>query len=326
MDMPTRPEGRLRAPTRVPHPYHQAIIDAYRAMGRPNFHQVSPSEARELLRSAVAAAPLPADLPMLRTVENVLIEGRQGPIPLRLYYPSGEALGTCVFFHGGGWVIGDLDQCDSTCRRLAGRAGCRVVSVDYRLAPEHPFPRPLDDCWAALCWAFATYSGSVIVAGESAGGNLAAACAIRARDSGGPRLAGQLLICPVTDHAVDTLSYREFGDRDWLISTADMRWFWDHYCPPQVDRNHPLVSPLRVAETADLAPSFVMVGGLDPLRDEGLAYARRLAEGGVSVSLRCDAGMVHGYLAASATVPAARDALSDALHWVHLRLGEDFEV
>ncbi len=183
---------------RSPHPYHQAIIDAYQAVGRPKFHQVSPVQARELLRSAVAAAPKPADLPVLHSVEHVTIHGRRGPILLRVYQPAGETAGTCVFFHGGGWVIGDLDQCDSTCRRLAGGAKCRVVGVDYRLAPEHPFPEPLDDCWEALGWVSATYPGGVIVGGESAGANLAAACAIRVRDGAGVRLAGQLLVCPVT--------------------------------------------------------------------------------------------------------------------------------
>ncbi len=307
---------------RSPHPYHQAIIDAYQAVGRPKFHQVSPVQARELLRSAVAAAPKPADLPMLHSVEHVTIQGRRGPILLRVYQPAGETAGTCVFFHGGGWVMGDLDQCDSTCRRLAGGAKCRVVGVDYRLAPEHPFPEPLDDCWEALGWVSATYPGGVIVGGESAGANLAAACAIRVRDGAGVRLAGQLLVCPVTDHDLGTESYRQFGNRDWLISSADMRWFWDHYCPPQVDRNQPLVSPLRVVETAGLATAFLLVGGLDPLRDDGLSYARRLAEGGVSVTSRCDAGMVHGYLSAAAAVPAAREALADAVRWIEARLSE----
>ncbi len=304
-----------------PHPYHQAIIDAYRAAGRPCFHQVSPQEAREVLRSGIAAAPVPPDLPELRAVENRTIDGPHGLIPARLYHPMGEPLGTCVFFHGGGWVIGDLDLTDATCRRLAGRGQCLVISVDYRLAPEHPFPQPLDDCWAALLWAVETFPGPLLVAGESAGGNLAAACAIRARDAGGPALAGQLLAYPVTDHDFETLSYRQVGDRNWLLSTADMRWFWDHYCPAGVDRNLPEISPLRLQSTAGLAPALVILGELDPLRDEGLAYARRLAEGGVTVSTRCDAGMVHGYLSAAASVPAAAAALDEAVRWMAACMG-----
>ncbi|MEY4161061.1 MAG: hypothetical protein RLZZ136_1682 [Pseudomonadota bacterium] len=303
------------------HPYHQAIIAANEAAGRPYFHQLGPQEARDLLRNTIAAAPVPADLPPLAGVVDRNISGPNGLIALRIYEPVGEILGTCVFFHGGGWVIGDLDQVESTCRRLAGQSRHRIISVDYRLAPEHPFPQPLDDCWSALLWASTTFPGSLIVAGESAGGNLAAACAIRAREAGGPELAGQLLAYPVTDHDFTTLSYREIGGRNWLLSTADMQWFWDHYCPAGVNRDNPEVSPLRVGTTHDLAPAMVVVGELDPLRDEGVAYARRLAEGGVTVSLRCDKAMIHGYLAAAAAVPAAAAALADATRWMRLQAG-----
>jgi acetyl esterase len=276
------------------HPYHQAIIDANRAANRPYFHQLSPAAARELLRAAIAAAPPPQNLPALASVEDREIDGAFGPIPVRIYDPLGTPWGTVVFFHGGGWVIGDLDQVDTTCRRLAGLAQCRIVSVDYRLAPEHPYPAPLDDCWTALAWAQRSFPGGLIVAGESAGGNLAAACAIRARDRGGPLLSGQVLVYPVTGHDFDTGSYRQIGAMNWLLSTADMRWFWDHYCPAGIDRTMPEISPLHVATTGGLAPALVIVGELDPLRDEGLAYARRLAEGGVAVVTRCDSGRRRG--------------------------------
>jgi acetyl esterase len=298
------------------HPYHRTIIEANEAAGRPYFHQLSPVDARELLRAGIAAAPPALDLPELKAVENTSIEGPAGPIPLRIYMPEGAVIGTCVFFHAGGWIIGDLDLCDATCRRLAGWASCRIVSVDYRTAPEHPFPQPLEDCWAALKWADRQYPGSLIVAGESAGGNLAAVCALRARDAGSPDLAGQLLAYPVVDHDFETASYREVGTRNWLLSTADMRWFWDHYCPDRLDRNDPEISPLRIETTAGLAPAMILVGELDPLRDEGLAYARRLAEGGVPVTTRFDASMVHGYLAAAGSVPIAKVALSDATRWI----------
>jgi acetyl esterase len=303
------------------HPYHQAIIDANQAAGRPYFHQLSAVDARELLRAAIAAAPPPKDLLALGSVENLEIDGDHGLTPLRIYTPLGAPWGTVVFFHGGGWVIGDLDQVDTTCRRLAGRAQCRIVSVDYRLAPEHPYPAPLDDCWRALEWAQQAFPGGLVVAGESAGGNLAAACAIRARDRGGPALAGQLLAYPVTGHDFDTGSYRQIGDMNWLLSTADMRWFWDHYCPAGIDRNAPEISPMQVETTAGLAPALVIVGELDPLRDEGLDYARRLAEGGVEVITRCDAAMIHGYLAAAGAVPVAAAALADAARWMRMRLG-----
>ena len=307
--------------TKTPHPYHQAIIDGYAAAGRPYFHQTTPSQAREMLRAGIAAMPPAVDLPDLASVENRAIAGPHGPIGLRIYTPPGAALGTCVYFHGGGWVVGDLDQSDATCRRLAGQSQSVVVSVDYRLAPEHPYPQPLDDCWAAVVWAAGHFPGGVLVAGDSAGGNLAAACAIRARDAGGPALAGQVLNYPVTDHDFDTASYRELGDKNWLLSTKDMRWFWDHYCPDGIDRTHAEISPLRVATTAGLAPAMVLVAGLDPLRDEGLAYASHLAAGGVNVTLRSDAGMVHGYLAAAGAVVEAKAALGDVARWMRAQLG-----
>ena len=303
------------------HPYHQTLIDANKAAGRPFFHQLSPQDARELLRTGIAAAPKPTDLPELAKVEDLSIDGPHGAIPLRIYHPLGEALGTCVFFHGGGWVIGDLDQTDATCRRLAGRSGCVIVSVDDRLAPEYPYPQPLDDCWAAVKWAAGAFAGGLLLAGESAGGNLAAACAIRARDAGGPAVAGQVLVYPVTDHDFTTGSYTQVGERNWLLSTADMRYFWDHYCPAGVDRTAPEISPLHVASTVGLAPALVVLGELDPLRDEGLAYALRLAQGGVPVVTRCDASMVHGYLAAAAVVPAAAEALADIVRWMRQRFG-----
>jgi len=308
--------------TGTPHPYHQAIIDTYAAAGRPFFHQVTPAEARAMLRAGLTMAPPPVGLPTLASVVDETIPGPYGPIGIRRYLPEGAALGSCVYFHGGGWVIGDLDLADTTCRRIAAGAQAEIISVDYRLAPEHPFPQPLDDSFAALEWAARERPGPLLVIGESAGGNLAAACAIRARDASGPALAGQCLAYPVTDHHFETGSYRAFGDRNWLLSTADMRWFWDHYCPAGTDRTHPEVSPLRADDLSDLAPGFILAGQLDPLRDEALAYAARLAQAGVTVTCRCDSAMVHGYLAAAAMVPAAAEALADAVKWIKTRLGE----
>lgn len=305
----------------TPHPYYQAILDAYAAAGRPFFHQVEPAQARAMLRAGIAAAPPPTDLPALAEVVDEAIDGPHGTIPIRRYVPKGAASGICLYLHAGGWVIGDLDFSDATCRRIAGRAGAEVVSVDYRLAPEHPYPQPLDDCFAALEWAAANRPGPLLIVGESAGGNLAAACAIRARDAGGPALAGQLLAYPVTDHALDTGSYREVGGRNWLLSTADMAWFWDHYAPPGVDRADPLLSPLRVADAAGLPPAMIVVGELDPLRDEALAYAERLRAAGMPVATRTDPGMLHGYLGAAGAVPLAAEALGEAVGWIRARLG-----
>ena len=303
-----------------PHPFFQAVIDLYRRTDRPFFHQLSAGDARELLRQTTAAAPVPNDVPELAKVENRSIVGPHGLVPLRIYEPRDPLSGTLVYFHSGGWVIGDLDSADATCRRLASAARCRVVSADYRLAPEHPYPHPLDDAYAALEWTAGNWPEPLVVGGESAGGNLAAACAIRARERGGPRLGGQWLAYPATDHDFTTGSYEDIGPRNWLLSTADMRWFWDHYCPPGVDRSHPEVSPLRLEDCRGLPSAMVVVGELDPLRDEGLAYAARLADDGVSVTTRRDGAMLHGYLGAAAAIQIAAEAVRASGDWIRMRL------
>jgi acetyl esterase len=304
----------------TPHPFFKAIIDLYRETERPSFHQVDVATAREMLRWTTAAAPVPPDLPDLASVEDRDFPGPHGSVRVRIYNPSDPAAGTIVYFHSGGWVIGDLASADATCRRLAHGARSRLISVDYRLAPEHPFPQPLDDAFAAVLWAAEEWPEPVLVGGESAGGNLAAASAIRARGQERPRLAGQWLAYPVTDHDFETRSYRDIGPKNWLLPTADMQWFWDHYCPPETDRTNPEVSPLRVGDARGLPPTMIVLGELDPLRDEGLAFAARLAQEGVSVTCRCDAEMVHGYLGAAGVVPAAAEALQASANWIRARL------
>ena len=308
------------------HPYYKAIIDAYAAAGRPYFHQVSPVEARAMMRASMAAAPPPVGLPELASVTNETIPGPHGDIPVRRYKPQGASPGICVFFHAGGWVIGDLDLSDSTCRRLAGAAQCEIVSVEYRKAPEHPFPQPLDDAYAALQWAARQNAGPVLLIGESAGGNLAAACAIRARDENGPKVVGQFLAYPVTDHDFQTASYNEVGDNNWLLSRNDMRWFWDQYAPSSAVRANPLLSPLHVANAAGLPPSLIYVAELDPLREEGLAYARKLSDAGVPVATRCDPEMLHGYLSAAGAIPQVAEALAEAGAWIKDRLAESRDM
>jgi len=302
------------------HPYYRRILDAYAESGRPYYHQVTPVEAREMLRASLAAAPPQVDLPEMESVRDDVVRGRSCNIPIRRYRPEGGCLGVCLYFHAGGWVIGDLDTADPLCRRLAAYAGCEVISVAYRLAPENPYPAALDDAYDVLEWASAESREPLVVSGESAGGNLAAACAIRARAEKGPSIAGQLLIYPVIDHDFETASYRDVGACNYLLSGADMRWFWDQYCPPSVDRMDPLVSPLRVENTAGLPPALIYVAELDPLRDEGLAYADRLAEGGVDVVTRCDKAMLHGYLSAAGSIEVAAEAVAQAGEWIRARI------
>jgi len=303
----------------TPHPYYQAILDVYAAAGRPYFHQVTPPEARAMLRASLAASPLPVGLPDLAAVVNETIPGPGGAIPIRRYVPSSATPGTIVYFHAGGWVIGDLDFSDATCRRVAGLTQAEIISVDYRLAPEHPFPAPLDDAFAALQWAVGRKPAPLLVMGESAGANLAAACTILAREKG-LALAGQCLAYPVTDHDFETASYREIGAKNWLLSTADMRWFWDHFAPPDIDRSNPLLSPLRLPNAAGLPPAIIVTGALDPLRDEALAYAAKLQAAGVPTVTRCDDAMLHGYLSAAGAVPLAAEALRQIAGWIHEQL------
>jgi acetyl esterase len=297
------------------HPYFKAIVEAYATAGRSFFHQVAPEQAREMLRATQKIAAKPTDLPALSSVSDSEVSGPNGPVRVRRYVPEGEILGTCVFCHAGGWVIGDLDTADSVCRRLAAHAGCEVVSVDYRLAPEHSFPKPLDDAYAALSWA-TTLGRPLVIAGESAGANLMAACAIRARNEKGPNVIAQFLACPVVDHNFATPSYKTYGDKNWLLSRADMEWFWNHYCPSSVDRDIALVSPLRVVSAAGLPPTFILVAELDPLRDEGLAYAERLKRDCVDVTVKEGRGMLHGYLNAAGAVPEVAQTVVEAGLWL----------
>jgi acetyl esterase len=305
------------------HPHFQDIIEAYRASGRPSFSQVSPTEARELLRRSIVIARANQIPLALASVTDHVIPGPNGPLRIRRYRPHGVWNGTCVYFHAGGWVIGDLEMSDPLCRLLAAEAHCEIVSVEYRLAPEYPYPAPLNDAYAAVQWAALHCSSPLMVAGESAGGNLAAACAIRARDCAGPSIRGQFLAYPVMDADFTTSSYQECGDRGWLLSTQDMQWFWNHYCPPEVDRTHPLISPLRVQSAAGLPPMLVFAAECDPLRDEALAYAALLSRAGVPVRTRCDPGMLHGYLNAMSAIPLAAEAASEAAAWIRQRLDNE---
>ena len=228
----------------------------------PQITEQSPEDARVSANPAFAA--LGGEGEAVAAVLNRSIPGPDGEIPVRIYQPSGSGtFAGLVFFHGGGWVLGDLDTHDAACRAVCNAAGVTVVSVQYRLAPEHKFPAPLDDCFAALDWVAAHGSeigvdGSrLAVGGDSAGGNLAAAVALRAKQRGGPALRHQLLVYPVTDHAYDTVSYTDNGS-DYFLTTELMRWFWDHYLRSEADGDDPEASPLRAAD-ADLV-------GLPPRR------------------------------------------------------------
>ncbi|HET6864839.1 MAG TPA: alpha/beta hydrolase, partial [Solirubrobacteraceae bacterium] len=249
-------------------PQAKAFLAGMEASGAPPLYELSPEEARGatgMITELIGAGPEVA------IVEDFTCDTATGTIGARRYEP-GDAAGTILWIHGGGWVICDLNTHDAVCRLLAVSSGCRVIAVDYRRAPEHPFPAPLEDCWDALqAAAAASGDAPLIVAGDSAGGNMAAACALRARDRGGPALALQVLICPVIDHDMTTPSYRERGSgSDLFITAKDMEWFWNCYIPDPAARSVPDASPLRAESLSNLPPAIVITAEYDPLRDEGI--------------------------------------------------------
>lgn len=254
-----------------------------------------------------------------RRVEDLEIPGDGGPIPARLYTPleSADIGPLIVFFHGGGWSVGSIDACDNVCRFLAAHSGFRVLSVGYRLAPEHPFPAAVDDASAAYRFAYenaealGTQPGRIVVAGESAGGNLAAVVAREATEAGiAP--AFQLLFCPITDLSRKTRSYSLFAE-GYVLTEAQMDWFRDNYLSKPSHATDPRASPLLAAEFAGLPPGYIAVSGFDPLRDEGEEYARRLRDAGVAVALRRHPGLVHGIIYGTAFGNAGRSVLLEAI-------------
>lgn len=295
----------------------QALLRLAELAGVDSFAAMSVERARATTRIEAAVAAARPPLPMAR-VEALRAPGPAGPLPCRFYVPPGPAAAEpaplLVYFHGGGWVIGDLDTHDDVCRFIATRAGVRVLSVGYRLAPEHPFPAPVEDAVAAFAWAAANAAGlgadpgRIAVGGDSAGGNLSAVVSMLARDGGGPRPAMQLLIYPVTDARAETTSRRLFAD-GYLLTQADMDFFEARYLPPAVDRDDPRVSVLRAPDPSDLPPAYVVTAGFDPLRDEGEEYARRMREAGVPVALRRHPGLVHSFANQTAISRTARAAM-----------------
>jgi acetyl esterase len=301
-------------------PEARELLDRMFASGWVPRRTLTPAEARAQL----ARTRAPAAGRELHAVYGRSIEGPGGMLPLRIYRPSPPTtpLPAVMFFHGGGWVLGDLDLSDGFCREIAAGADCVVVSVDYRLAPEHPFPAAIDDAMSATVWvADNAYSlgvdaSAIAVCGISAGGNLAAVTALQARDMRGPDLIAQVLVCPVLDCSFERPSYRDNAD-GYLLERDDMRWFWDQYLPTEAWGAHPYASPMRATDVAGIAPAVVVTAEYDPLRDEGRDYADRLATAGVPVTYRCYDGMIHGFVG-NAGMAKGRAALAELI--VDLRL------
>lgn len=278
-------------------PLARLLLDQIAASSVPSIEGLPVAQARAAFEAMSRARE--AKLSLAR-VEDRRIPGPAGEIPVRIYTPEGEApLPVLVFFHGGGWVIGSLDSHDALCRTLARAVPALVISVDYRLAPEHPFPAAVEDSHAALRWAFdnaAALGGDparLAVGGDSAGGNLAAVVALLARDRGGPALAHQLLVYPATDLRGDTVSMRENGE-GYFLTHGVMVWFSNHYLT-SAQKLLPHASPLLAPDLRGLPPATVITAEFDPLRDEGEAYAARLREAGVAVEATRYDGMIHGF-------------------------------
>jgi len=295
-------------------PHVRAYLEAAAALNGPPVHTLSPAEFRALALEGLQTEGGQPEA--VASIQNVMIPGPLGDIPVRIYTPVGDGPHPgMVYFHGGGWVVCNLDTHHVICTAIARRAGAVVVSVDYRLAPEHKFPAAVIDSYAATVWVadnaakLGIEPSRLTVGGDSAGGNLATVISLKARDEQGPPIALQVLVYPVTDLSrLDTPSYQEFAD-GYDLTKAAMEWFRDHYLRTPEDAFHPHVSPLHAQNLSGLPPALILTAECDPLRDEGEAYARSLELAGTQVSLTRYAGMIHPFFSLSGIIPKALDAI-----------------
>ncbi|WP_313806726.1 alpha/beta hydrolase [Sphingobium sp.] len=295
-------------------PVIQAMMDSLAAAGVPPIHSLSVDKARAQVRAlegVAAGAP-----PDVASIHDFSIPSSNGAIPARLFRPAGPSAGVIVYFHAGGWVLGDLESAALQLYWLVHATRCALLSVAYRLAPEHRFPAAVDDACAALTWAAenkAVLAGSdvpLIVAGESAGANLAAVACIDARDRGKSNVALQVLLYPVTDSDLTRSSYEEFA-AGYLLERSTMAWFWNHYAPDARARSDPRAAPILASNFAGLPPAFIQTAECDPLRDEGEAFGAKLRQAGVDVRAQRRTGLIHGYASFVTVSPAATAAMQD---------------
>jgi acetyl esterase len=298
-----------------PDPQVQRLLETIDRQRAPPTHGMSVPTARARL-DELFSTPDPEPV---GDIENFAIGGPDGPLPVRVYAPEEgeEPYGVFVTFHGGGWVVGSLDTHDPVCRALANAAECLVVSVEYRLAPEHPFPAAVEDCYAAVEWA-AAYADElggdpecIAVGGDSAGGNLTAAVTLAVRDRDGPDLCHQSLVYPsVNSPALETFDSYEENAEGYLLERRSAEWYYERYLQRPTDARNEYAAPLLARDLSDLPPATVITAGFDPLRDEGFAYADRLNAAGVAVTHEHFEGMIHGFLNLVDTVDRSRDAIA----------------
>ena len=293
------------------HPHAAAFIDQWNATGT-KAHDLTPQQIRERRISEL----LPGE--SVYRVENRKIDGPAGEVPVRLYWPSDQRqLPILLWFHGGGWVLGDLNGADGLCRALANRVGAIVISVDYRMAPDFKFPSAVEDGYAAILWAAgnaAQIKGDrqrLAVGGSSAGGNLAAALSLMVRDRKGPLLCHQLLVYPVIDHQFERESYLS-NAKGYCLTRQAMIWYWDQYVPDPTQRDHPYVSPLKAENLTQLPSAHVVTAEFDPLRDEGEAYANALTQVGIKVTCTRFNGQIHGFFSCLESNDDAMVAVEEA--------------
>lgn len=299
------------------HPQVAALLERAAKSPLPPYYEVPAHVARRIYRDTRAVlSPKPPEVAEARLLVA------PGPVALRCYRPQGstpeEKLPALVYFHGGGWVIGDLDTHDVLCRQLANGARCAVYSVDYRMGPEHPFPAAVEDCVAATRFVASRHE-RVAVGGDSAGGNLAAVVALHARDAGGPEIGYQLLIYPATDQRMQHPSIRKNGE-GYLLTQKAIEYFQSLYLPRKQDLVDWRASPLLAKSLAGLPPAYLITAGYDPLLDEGRAYAERLAREGVAVAYREYPDMVHGFILFGGVLDTANAAVAECCeklraHW-----------
>jgi len=300
-------------------PQVKVVLDGMAAAGLSDGLSVMKDMPVPAVRQMMDQMRVPTPLDPVASVEDRKIPGPGGDIPVRIYRPEGGSgvLPVLMYFHGGGWVIGDLESHDVSCRTLCKNSGAVVIATDYRLAPESKYPAAADDCYAAVQWVAANAGAlgvdarRIAVGGDSAGGNLAAVVCQMARDTGGPRICFQMLIYPVTDHSYGTRSYHDNAN-GYLLTELSMRWFWGHYLNNEIEGMEPYASPMRAKSLAGLPPALVQTAEFDPLRDEGEAYAAALKAAGVPVQCTRYDGLIHGYFGMHNAIDAAMRAHGEA--------------